>query len=157
LTPTPVLARLRSSSPRTGLRSIGLVAVCVAVLAGCWSGPQGNDMDLINGYRQSRGGSTLAGDQAAMDKAQAWSRHMAQTGVLEHTGGGTKLNTNGVSGWCSYYENVAYGSSLAAVHASLVASDVHRANMLSTAHRVGTGVYQQGSTVWVTEIYLRNC
>ena len=154
---TPVLARLTSAARHRGVRAVGLGAVCLLALAGCWSAPQGSDLDLINAYRQSRGASRLSGDQAAMDKAQAWSRHMAQTGVLEHTGGGTKVDTSGVTGWCSYYENVGYGSSVAAVHAAFLASDVHRTNMLSASHRVGTGVYQQGSNVWVTEIYLRNC
>lgn len=156
MTTTPVLTRPASSTRRRTLLAVG-IGLCLVVLTGCWSAAQGDDLSLINAYRRSRSAATLTGDAAAMNKAQAWSQHMASTGVLEHTGGGNKVNTSGVTGWCGYAENVGYGPSVASVHASFVASDVHRANMLSTSHRVGTGVYQRGSTVWVTEIYLRNC
>jgi len=144
-------------SPRRLALSAGLVAVATVVLAACWSPAQGNDVALINSYRSSQRKAALTGDIAAMNKAQAWSQHMAATRVLEHTGGGTKIDTRGVTGWCGYYENVGYGATVDAVHASFIASATHRANMLSPSHRVGTGVYQSGNRVWVTEIYLRNC
>lgn len=150
----------RPGRPRRSRRVVGCSALLVAgaiLLAGCWGEAQQYDGDLVNGYRRSNGRATLAFDQAAMDKAQAWTEHMAWTGVLEHTGGGSNVDTRGVSGWCGYYENVGYGASTAAVHDAFVRSSAHRANMLSPSHRLGTGVVRNGSLVWVTEIYLRNC
>ena len=143
--------------PRRILVGLAVAAVGVLLLAGCYSSGQQQDLDLVNTYRRASSTPTVSADNAAMSKAQAWSQHMASTNVLEHTGGGSRLDTRGVSGWCSYWENVGYGSSVAAVHAAFKNSASHRQNMLSPAHRIGTGVYQKGSRVWVTEIYLRNC
>ncbi len=143
--------------PRRVLIGVAVAVVGALVLAGCYSTGQQQDVDLVNAYRRANNAGAVSPDSAAMAKAQAWSQHMAATNVLEHTGGGSKLDTRGVSGWCSYWENVGYGSSVAAVHAAFKNSTGHRKNMLSPAHRIGTGVYQKGSRVWVTEIYLRNC
>lgn len=159
----PTTAESTRSAPRSSVRprralvALAIAAVGALALAGCYSSGQQKDMDLVNAYRRTQGKGQLSGDSAAMSKAQAWSQHMASTNVLEHTGGGTKLDTRGVSGWCSYYENVGYGSSVDAVHQAFRNSPTHKANMLSTSHRIGTGVYQKGTRVWVTEIYLRNC
>lgn len=143
--------------PRRILVGVALAVVGALVLAGCYSTGQQQDVDLVNAYRRANNTPSVSTDSAAMAKAQAWSQHMAATNVMEHTGGGSKVDTRGVSGWCSYWENVGYGSSVAAVHAAFKNSSVHRRNMLSPAHRIGTGVYQKGNRVWVTEIYLRNC
>ena len=163
--PTSTIAASTPPAPQPSVRRRGTrtaLAASVAVvgalfLAGCWSPAQGSDMDLVNSYRRAMGKATVAGDVAAMNKAQAWSAHMAATGVMEHTGGGSRVDTRGVSGWCSYYENVGYGTSVAAVHNSFRNSTQHRNNMLSPSHRIGTGVVQKGNLFWVTEIYLRNC
>lgn len=143
--------------PRRVLAALAVGLVGALALAGCLSSGQQQDMDLVNSYRRASGAPAVTADNAAMAKAQAWSEHMAATNVMEHTGGGSKVDTRGVSGWCSYKENVGYGSSVAAVHAAFKNSTTHRSNMLSASHRIGTGVYQKGSRVWVTEIYLRNC
>ncbi|MBX3284791.1 MAG: CAP domain-containing protein [Acidimicrobiales bacterium] len=143
--------------PRRALIALAVAVVGALALAGCYSAGQQQDMDLVNSYRRANGAPAAAADAAAMAKAQAWSEHMAATGVMEHTGGGTKLDTRGVSGWCSYWENVGYGSSVEAVHNAFRNSPTHRSNMLSPAHRIGTGVYKKGTRYWVTEIYLRNC
>ena len=148
--------RRRARTARSGL-ALAVAAVLAVALTGCLSNDQTQDVTLINQARKDNRAAAVTADTAAMTKAQAWSEHMARTGVLEHTGGGTKLDTRGVSGWCSYYENVGYGSSVAAVHQAFRNSATHKANMLSASHRIGTGVYQKGSRVWVTEIYLRNC
>jgi uncharacterized protein YkwD len=147
----------RHSHSRRILVTFAVAVVGALVLAGCYSTGQQQDVDLVNAYRRANNAPAVTPDSAAMAKAQAWSEHMAARNVMEHTGGGSKLNTSGVYGWCSYWENVGYGSSVAAVHAAFRNSPTHRRNMLTPAHRIGTGVYQKGSRVWVTEIYLRNC
>ena len=112
---------------------------------------------LAHEARANHGKSSLSADFTAADKAQAWSQHMASTGVLEHTGGGWTIDPSGLSGWCSLGENVGAGPSISSVHQAFLASSGHRANMLGNFDRVGTGVHKQGSTYWVTEIYLKSC
>jgi uncharacterized protein YkwD len=150
---TPQATRI----PTARRRLVGAAAALVAVvaLAGCWSNNQQSDMNLINSSRKSSGLRSLNGDSLAMDKAQAWSDYMARTGVLQHTGGGSKLSTSGLGRWCAVAENVGYGSSLSQVHNAFLASGSHRANMLGNYDRVGTGVTYRNGLVWVTEIYLR--
>lgn len=146
------------TTSRTG-RVIAASMVAVLVFAGltAWSVDQNKDGDLVNSYRRANRLSVLRGDALAMKKAQAWSQRMAKTGVLEHTGGGPRLDTRGVTGWCGYKENVGYGTSIEDVHRRFRKSPSHNANMLSRSHRIGVGVARKGSKVWVTEIYLRNC
>ena len=146
----------RSTRPAT--RVAAALAALALVLSGCLSSSQTQDIDYINNTRASYGKSALSADLAAANKAQAWAEHMAATGVLEHTGGGSKLDTSGVSGWCAYGENVGSGPTLSGIHHAFMQSGPHKANILGNWHRVGTGVYRDGGgTVWVTEIYLRNC
>ena len=134
------------------------VAVAVVALSGCLSSSQNQDVTYINNTRAANGKGALSVDIAAANKAQAWSERMARTGVLEHTGGGSKLDTTGVSGWCGYGENVGKGPTLSGIHHSFMQSGPHKANILGSWHRVGTGVFRDSSgIVWVTEIYLRNC
>ncbi len=155
--PSTPVATCAPRSPHPILLALAIGLVGVLALTSCQSSGQQYDMDLVNAYRRSAGAAGVRADAAAMAKAQAWSAHMAATNVLEHTGGGSRVSTRGVSGWCSYRENVGYGSSVAAVHAAFKRSTMHRRNMLTSAHRIGTGVHRKGNRVWVTEIYLRNC
>ncbi|MFN8019878.1 MAG: CAP domain-containing protein, partial [Acidimicrobiales bacterium] len=136
----------------------GLLAVAFAtlLLAGCISANQQTDVDAVNSARRSARLATLKVDSAASSKAQAWAEHMARTGKLEHTGGGTKLDTSGVSGWCRYGENVGLGPNLADIHTAFMNSPPHKANILGGWHRIGTGVAKSGRTYYVTEIFLRN-
>ena len=143
----------------TTRRAVGIVAIVATALflTGCLSSYQTTDADLVNGARKTNRLSALSIDSKAASKAQAWSSHMASTGRLEHTGGGSKLDTTGVSGWCGYAENVGKGPSIEGIHKAFLASPAHKANILSRSHRLGTGVVKKGSTYWVTEIFLRNC
>ena len=152
-----------AGSDRTGFRRgrsvVGALAAALLAFVALtvWSVDQNADGDLVNAFRRANRLSVVRGDALAMKKAQAWSNRMAATGRLEHTGGGSRLDTRGVTGWCSYYENVGYGPTVQDVHKRFQSSRTHRANMLSRTHRIGVGVARKGNMVWVTEIYLRNC
>lgn len=126
-------------------------------LTGCWSSNQQKDLGYINQTRRSNARGSLSADTAAMRKAQAWSEHMARTGRLEHTGGGSRLDTSGLGNWCGVAENVGTGPSTLGIHNAFLRSSAHRANMLGNYHRAGTGVVRRGTVVWVTEIYVRSC
>ncbi len=153
--------RHRPARPARRLRrptTAAVFAIAAAlVLSSCWSAQQSSAMDAANGSRTQNGLAALSGDLAAMQKAQAWSDHMAATGVLEHTGGGSSVDPSGVSNWCTYGENVGYGASIASVEAAFMNSAVHRANLLGRWDRIGVGVTTKGSVVWVTQIFLRSC
>lgn len=136
---------------------LALSVVSVLALTGCLSAEQQADVDLVNQARATANKSALSVDSAAAAKAQAWSQNMAGRNVLEHTGGGSKIDPSGLTGWCSLGENVGKGPSIAAVHDAFIASSGHRANIVGNFDRIGTGVYKQGSTYWVTEIFLRSC
>jgi uncharacterized protein YkwD len=138
-------------------RATALVVVAVVAATGCLSADQQNDVDLVNRERTANRLATLTVDQGAATKAQNWSAHMAATGVLEHTGGGTKLDPSGLTNWCSIGENVGKGPSIKAVHDAFMASSTHRANILGRWQRTGTGVVKKGDYYWVTEIFLRPC
>lgn len=142
---------------RPAAAALAAAVAATVALTGCLGVDQGRELTLVNASRRANGARALRGDDAAMAKAQAWSAHMAATGLLEHTGGGSRFDPSGLSGWCSVAENVGVDSSLPAVHANFLASPVHRANMLGDFDRVGFGVVHRGNDVWVTEIYLRSC
>ncbi len=148
---------IRTRRPRRLAIASAIAIVGAITLSACLSTGQTQDQSLINSARKANRVPSVAANQAAMDKAQAWSAHMARTGVLEHTGGGTKVNPKPLTGWCSYGENVGYGANVTAVHNAFLASAPHKANMLGKFNLVGTGVAQKGRYVWVTEIYLRSC
>jgi uncharacterized protein YkwD len=148
----------RPTARRSTVRRSALAAAAaVVVLAGCLSADQSTVSGQINTSRKDVRLASLSADSPAMAKAQAWSEHMAKTGVLEHTGGGSKLDTKGLSNWCAVGENVGYGPSLDRVHAGFMASPPHKANILGRYDRVGTGIAKKGSTYWVTHIFLRSC
>lgn len=153
---------LRAHEPARKPRRKRLLAASAAVvgallLSACWSSNQQKDLDFVNQARRANGRAYANGDDALMQRAQAWAQHMASTGVLEHSGGGGTVSTRGISNWCGAAENVGYGSSTLAVHNAFLASSGHRANMLGNYDRVGTGVVRVGTTVWVAEVYVRSC
>ena len=150
----------RTSTGRSPRRLARFAAVAVAaalVLTGCLSADQQADLDLMNAARKSNRLTALNSDAAAASKAQAWSQSMARTGKLEHTGGGSKLDTSGLTKWCSVGENVGKGSSVQVIHDAFMRSSEHKANILGRYDRVGVGVYKSGKTYWVTEIFIRSC
>jgi uncharacterized protein YkwD len=144
---------------RRGLAFAGIIAVGALLLTGCWSTNQGRLMDMSNNARKANGNlPAVAGNQAAMDKAQKWTQHMADTGVVEHTGGGSKLDTRGLPKWCSVGETVGKGSSLQAVFDSFMRSSIHRGIILTRKfNRVGTGVVRKGTVVYATQIFYQAC
>lgn len=142
-------------------RRLGTVAAAIVatalLLTGCLSADQTKDIDLVNASRKSAKLRTLTADTTASAKAQSWSVHMSRTGVLEHTGGGSKVDPSGLTNWCSVGENVGYGSSVQQVHDAFMRSAAHKAHILGNYTRIGTGVYKSGTRYWVTEIFIRSC
>ncbi|HRW37882.1 MAG: CAP domain-containing protein [Acidimicrobiales bacterium] len=138
-------------------KTVAAVAIATVALAGCLSADQTTVMDQVNAARKSARLAALNTDNAAMQKAQAWSEHMVATGVLEHSGGGTKVSTTGLTNWCAVGENVGYGPSLDRIQSAFMASTHHKANILGSYDRIGTGVAKKGDVYWVTQVFIRSC
>src|SRR4051794_3995691 len=105
---TAPMATLRESNTTSGRsprprRALGALAArgAVAVLAGCLSANQTKMVARVNASRRSSGLGALAANEQTATKAQAWADHMARTGVVEHTGGASRINTSGIPKWCS--------------------------------------------------------
>lgn len=142
--------------PAQRRRTAAVVAVCAFVLSACWSANQDKDLGYINQSRRQNGKAAVNGDAQLMGKAQVWAEHLADIGRLEHSGNG-RIDTRGITNWCGVAENVGYASSTWATHQAFLASPGHRANVLGTYDRAGTGVVRRGDTVWVVELYVRSC
>ncbi|WP_421120549.1 CAP domain-containing protein [Aquihabitans daechungensis] len=151
--PTVPAARRR---PRRAL-TVTLVLAVVVLLAGCLSANQTKMVDLVNASRRNAGRPAVSANQAASDKAQAWAARMARTGVVEHTGGGSRVNTSGLPKWCSVGENVGKAPTIDALHAAWMRSSTHRGNILGNFNRIGTGVVRKGDVVYGIQIFYRAC
>ncbi len=96
----------------------------------------------INATRAENGVCPLTVDASRQSIAQSWAASMASAGALSH-----RLIPGGVA----VAENVGYGPSADAVHASFLKSSGHFANIVNKRFdRVGVGVVQSGKYLWVT-------
>lgn len=92
----------------------------------------GDVAGLVNGARSSAGLAPLAHDPGLTGVAQAWAERMAANGSMSHN---PSTGAQIPGGWSAWGENVAWSSdpSPAGLHASLMGSSGHRANILSSA------------------------
>ncbi len=115
-------------------------------------------LTLVNVERVSRGLPILTLQPVISDNlSRPWSTQMAATGRLAHSGSGQQILENVARYFpttSSAGENVGYASSVVELHAALMASAPHRANILSGTFRsVGLGVVQANGQVWVTQTF----
>jgi uncharacterized protein YkwD len=102
----------------------------------------------INAARTARGLRALPVGSYLTTKAHAHSVAMARRARLYHTDLSTICCSRAVA------ENVGVGSTVYVVHAALMNSPAHRANILDRRWRaVGVGVVKSGGRLWVTEIF----
>ena len=138
-----------------GAAAIAIVGALL--LSACGTSNQTKVLRMTNSARRATGRHGYVANQAAMVKAQRWARHMASTGVVEHTGGGTSMDTSGLPGWCGVGENVGRGPTTSNIHSAWMRSPGHRANILGNYDHAGTGVVRKGRTVYAVEIFYRAC
>lgn len=142
--------------PRRAVAAIATLSAIV-LITGCLSANQTKMVDHINVSRRDARKAAVAGDQTASRKAQAWAERMSRTGVIEHTGGGSRVDTSGLPKWCSVGENVGMAGSIDGLHAAWMRSASHKANILGNFNRVGTGVVRKGNQVYGVQIFYRAC
>jgi len=120
-------------------------------------------LDLVNSERRSRGRSQLCFNSKLNAVAQDHSNDMASNNYFSHTGRdgsnpGTRVSRKGYS-WRAYGENIAINSSIDSAHRSLMNSQGHRENILSSRYKhMGIGVSRYTSGRWngqlvVTQVF----
>lgn len=94
-------------------------------------------LDLVNQSRADAGVAPLTWDDRLGCLARDWSTHMASTGRLEHRDLNATINSPGYENYKTLGENIARGPrsmSATSLHSAWMASDAHRANILSAAY-----------------------
>jgi uncharacterized protein YkwD len=136
-----------------------LAAVALALgAAGCMPAQERTFFDRTNALRTSVRVPVLAEHDVLTAKAEAWARHMAATGRLEHSNLTADL---GDLRWTMLAENVGTSgptsNTLLTIHNTFVASPVHRSNMVNGQYtHMGVGVATDRiGRVWVTEVFAR--
>lgn len=110
-------------------------------------------VDLINRERSSLGLAPLATHPDLVAGARMQAKAIRDAGRLFHNPDLGSVTT----GWKKLGENVGYGGSVDRLHAALMASPGHRANILEPSYtHVGLGVVVDGSTVWVAEVFMQS-
>jgi uncharacterized protein YkwD len=113
---------------------------------------------LVNAERQSRGLATLIVDERLLQAARKHSAIMASTGEVEHQIGNEPRLTVRLSAlrFDTSGENVALAATPARVHAALMNSPGHRANILDAEYNsIGIGVIRGTEGLYVTEDFAR--
>ena len=108
-----------------------LAGLLIALLASCrpMNSSETNLFVATNKLRAEHGLPALAQQEDLVDTARAWAGAMAARGALDHSDP-YQWNVT----WTAVAENVGASGSMDDMVASLIASDAHRANMLSTKY-----------------------
>lgn len=132
--------------------TLTVVAAAPTVASTVRSDAERRAADLLNGSRRAAGRPSLAGCAELDAVAGAWSAVMARTGRIRHN----PRASSEIRNWRAWGENVGTGSSVGVVHAALMRSSGHRANILSTRFtQMGIGVATGGGRVWITQVFRR--
>lgn len=143
----------------TGLLLALVLSLCLATPVSAEGGASEVDhlVGLVNGERAAAGLPALRVDAPLDHEGAAHSARMAEAGTIFHNDDLFTPATKDRLGAKTVGENVASNASLDDAHRRLMASDGHRANILSAAFdRIGVGVVQVGSTWYVTEVFVQS-
>lgn len=150
---TATATRLRTRTLVLVLLVLGLVATSAGATSApalADSGREASFVAKLNAERTERGLPALTVDGGLTTVARSWSGTMGGQGTLYHN---PDLGAQ-VSGWEAVGENVGRGPSVDAIHAALMDSPGHRANILNERWtQVGIGVTIHGGQVWVTQVF----
>lgn len=141
---------------RARVATVGLLVLLLGVVAGvvapaAHADPGADTLAaLVDDERAARGLPPLTHVVELRAVAQRRAERMASSGVLSHD----PPVSGEVSNWSKLSENVARGLDLDGIHAALMASSGHRANLLDTGvSQLGVGVAWDGRRLWVSQVF----
>jgi hypothetical protein len=106
----------------------------------------------INDLRVSKGLPALEVNANLVAKARAWAAGMAAAGRIWHS----TLSDGITADWQKLGENVGMGGSVDGLHAAFVASPHHYENLVDPDFTsVGIGIAMSGSTIFVSEMFMK--
>ena len=129
---------------------VGFATLTVATPASASSAAEQDSFNHINAERTQRGKSGLTWSQSLADIAREHSADMAKRGELFHN---DNLGDQ-VQGWSALGENVGEGLDESSIHAALMDSSSHRANILGSFTRVGVGAVWADGELWLTQVFM---
>ncbi len=132
----------------------GVVAIMVALLAGCDPAKENDFVAQINQLRASQGLPTLQVDGTMLGVARSWSDTMAAQGYISHN---PYLASQAPAGWTKLGENVGVGYNVASLMQAFINSPAHYANLVDpTWNYVSVGVsYSPDGRMFVTQDFMR--
>ena len=106
----------------------------------------------VNELRAGKGLAPLQVNANLTEKARAWSAGMAAAGKIWHS----TLSAGVTENWKKLGENVGMGGSVDGLHRAFVNSPLHYANLVDPAFgHVGIGIVMNGSTIYVTQVFMQ--
>ncbi len=106
----------------------------------------------INELRATKGLAPLQVNANLTAKARAWSAGMAAAGKIWHS----TLSDGVTEDWKKHGENVGMGGTVDGLHRAFVNSPGHYANLVEPVFgHVGIGIVMNGSTIYVTEVFMQ--
>jgi len=106
----------------------------------------------INELRAGKGLAPLQVNANLVEKARAWSAGMAAAGKIWHS----TLSDGVTENWKKLGENVGMGGSVDGLHRAFVNSPHHYENLVDPAFgHVGIGIVMNGSTIYVTQVFMQ--
>lgn len=146
---------------RSRTTAFTLATLVITILPVVWatsaqpvSPDEGTLAGLVNTARASADLPALTLDAGLSDAARRQSAAMAAAGRLFHTADLGRTVGAVVTGWTSAAENSGVGPTLDEVHARLLVSPPHRANIVGAYNMLGVGVVYADGRVWVTELFV---
>ncbi len=129
------------------------LTLALALVTPAWASFRGDVAALVNGSRGAEGLSALGGHSGLDGVAQAWAEHLAEVRELSHN---PSYASQIPGGWTSAAENVAFNSapSAQAMHAQLMNSPGHRANIMGDFTHIGVGYATDADGGgWLVEVF----
>ena len=125
----------------------------------CLSANQTKMVNYVNSSRRAVGLPAVKADADRLRQGPAVGRaHGRAPACVEHSGGGSRMSTAGPPHVVRRRrERRPRRSSTANAHDLWMKSASHKANILGSYNRVGTGVVRKGNYVYAVQIFYRTC
>ncbi len=112
-------------------------------------------LGYVNRSRAGAGLPPLSMSRDVQGIARGWSDYLAATGSLWHNPNAWGQIASVAPSWTAMGENVGWGWNTADIHNALMASSVHRNQILGSYNNVGIGVTVRNGKIYVTEDFVR--